>query len=236
MNDIKLDCDQKSIFWVDIDGVLYDFIGQCEVIIGDEQKIAPGSYSLEEMFGKDTEEIEKMFRENESELYGDGEPIPWAKECLQKIHEYGHEIMYVTNRAESAYSITQDWLMYFDFPPGWLQLLGPGADRALYIRQYNPYSRNRLSLGPGATHWANQKMVVFEDKFATLENIWRWKSSMLGEAFVDFPAIPLFCHTQPWNSGDALTTEQQKLIDLGEIVYFDWSVMLKKIMETGSFS
>jgi len=220
VNDIKLDGDQKSIFWVDIDGVLYDFIGACEVIIGD-QKVAPGSYSLEEMFGQSTETIEKMFRENESELYGDGEPIPWAKECLQKIHEYGHKIMYVTNRAESAYSITQDWLMNFDFPAGWLQLLGPWADKAKYISDHN------ITCAPGV--WGRQRMVVFEDKISTLGKLVGFKKSCGGQPGIHFPAISLFCHTQPWNSGDALTPEQQKLIDLGEIVYFDWSVMLKKI-------
>lgn len=72
-------------------------------------------------------------------------------------------------------------------------------------------------------------MVVFEDKISTLGKLVGFKKSCGGQPGIHFPAISLFCHTQPWNSGDALTPEQQKLIDLGEIVYFDWSVMLKKI-------
>ena len=109
MKEIKLNGDQKYLFWVDIDGVLYDFVGQFETVLGGKD-IAPDCYSLEEMFGIDTATVEGIFKEREAELYGMGEPIRWSANALWQISKMGHEIIYISNRAESAYDITKEWL------------------------------------------------------------------------------------------------------------------------------
>ena len=72
---------------------------------------------IHEIFGMTDEEGAEMWNSLLDELYyADCPPSPGAVELLQKLHQEGHEIYYITSRTSEHGENTKNWLKKQGFP------------------------------------------------------------------------------------------------------------------------
>lgn len=111
--------------YIDIDGVLADFVGGAIKIHNKDESILEefeGSYDIASVFGMTEEDFWKHINDDIDNFYSNLKPTEECKEIIDAVVELKHrndidvEISVITSRHESLKESTTNWL-YNNIPP-----------------------------------------------------------------------------------------------------------------------
>ena len=113
----------KKVYGFDIDGCLTDFLNAFRMWLNDALPVFLDEHEITSYYWYETTDISKEDFFTEFDKFGiEGHGyrhlklLDGAKECLQRIHDAGHEIHYITNRPQYALQDTIDYFKEHEFP------------------------------------------------------------------------------------------------------------------------
>jgi len=129
---------------VDIDDTLYDFNELAQEMITkvaireDDKEMQKGAYSSWNEWRAPKDAIDAEFWSSiidmchQDYMIRSQMPFKYSVTVLRKIASAGHEIVYISNRADSTYDATKEWLVSHGFPQP-TSLICTSEDKAPFI-------------------------------------------------------------------------------------------------------
>ncbi|WP_027894472.1 5' nucleotidase, NT5C type [Calidithermus chliarophilus] len=134
------------MFALDLDGTVSDTLGSLGAYLSRALGVAVGLdratnyHALEEALPPELRErgralIERAFRDNAGNVYGQAEAVPGALEGARLLEARGKLAGYITRRPAIHGAITLGWLGVHGFPDAPLLHARPRISKAVYMRQ-----------------------------------------------------------------------------------------------------
>lgn len=115
--------------YLDMDGVLVDFVGACERLFGfDRWKVViPGEFYIHKWLKCDRDWLWKEVQDAGHNMWAHAEPCPWMGELLLFLHRTFEQVVVVTH--------SQDWPGCYSGKWEWLKKHYPGSGQPVFIKE-----------------------------------------------------------------------------------------------------
>ena len=165
---------------VDIDDTLYDFNELAQEMITkvaikeDDKEMQKGAYSAWNEWRAPKDAVDAKFwlsiidMCHEDHLIRSQMPFKHSVTVLRKIASAGHEIVYISNRADSTYDATKEWLISHGFPQP-ASLICTSEDKAPLIADCQYLIDDRPKTLVEFTYdyeWKNENLFTGRDRVA----------------------------------------------------------------------